>query len=143
MTHSSFLQEVAIALAGCQEVELILKLYIEQARLRQGDRSAYDISERPLGPLIKDFQKFSGNNDLASLLNQFREKRNHLVHNAISACLNEDDDEGALDDQKVAASFLSLKKLQLDAYDLRNQIAVEHSKLFTIYDNIPIPPDAV
>lgn len=139
MNHSHFLLEVAMALAGCQAVELELKLYIEQARLMRGQQNRPDISERPLAFLIKDFSRLSGNTALAVQLNQFRRKRNFVVHQAISACL---DDDGTIDDYRIAASHLDLNTVQRDARDLVDDIAVEHSRLFTIDDNVSIPPNA-
>lgn len=139
MNHTNFLLEVATALAGCQAVELELKLYIEQANICRGQTTTRDLSERPLGKLIKDFKRLRGNCELSTRLGQFREKRNFVAHQAISSCLK---DDGSIDNRRIAASHLNLNTVQRDARDLVNEVAAEHSKLFIIEENVPISPDA-
>lgn len=138
MSHSEFLLDVALALAGCQAVELELKVYLEQARLMNRQIKLRDMSEMPLGRLIREFHKVSKHSGLKIRLDQFRKKRNYVVHSAISACLNED---GSVDDYRIAASHLDLYTVQRDARELIDDIGAEHSKLFKIVHNIPIPRD--
>lgn len=139
MSHSVFLLEVALALAGCQTVELELKLYITQARMIRGQTNL-KMSEWALSRLTREFKRLSKNRALEIRLDQFRKKRNNLVHQAISTCLNED---GSIDNYQIAGSHLDLLTVQSDARELVKNIHVEHSKLFTIDNGIPIPADAV
>lgn len=141
--------EVAKALAGCQAVELELKLYISQAflvvRSSVGDRlpfkfSGDDYSDASLERLIDTFKKLCNNDELFKRLNQFKSKRNHLAHRAIADCL---DDLGGFDEWAAAGGFVTLSTIQRAAEELLNDIAKEHQKLYVIESDIPIPPDVV
>jgi hypothetical protein len=141
--------EVAKALAGCQAVELELKLYIKQAFLVVHDSiggrlpfkfSGDDYIDASLEKLIDIFKKLCDNDDLIKRLNQFKGKRNNLAHKAIADCL---DDLGDFDEWAAAGGYAILSTIQRDADGLLNDIAREHQKLYTIDSDIPIPPDAV
>jgi hypothetical protein len=148
MKSQQFLMEVAKALAGCQAVELEIKLYISQAfliaRNSIGDRLTFkfsgdDYTDSSLERLIEAFKKLSDNDQLIKRLNQFKKKRNHLAHKAIADCLN---DLGDLDAWAVAGSYTELCAIQRDADELIDGIAKEHQKLYIIENDVPIPPSA-
>lgn len=148
MKSQQFLMEVATALAGCQAVELELKLYISQAffvvRSSVGERlpfkfSGEDYTDASLERLIDAFKKLSDNDELIKRLNQFKGKRNHLAHKAIADCL---DDVGDFNEWAAAEAYATLSTIQRDADKLLNDIAKEHQKLYVIESGIPIPPDA-
>ncbi|WP_146096976.1 hypothetical protein [Xanthomonas arboricola] len=149
MKSQQFLMEVAKALAGCQAVELELKLYISQAffvvRSSVGDRlpfkfSGNDYADASLERLIDTFRKLCDNDELIKRLNQFKGKRNHLAHKAIADCL---DDLGDFDEWAAAEGYATISTIQRDADGLLNDIAREHQNLYVIERGIPIPPDAV
>jgi hypothetical protein len=148
MKNHEFLIEVAKALAGCQAVELELKLYITHA-LEKAARiidnrvtfrfSGDDYREASLERLIEVFKKTCSNDDLAKHLAQFKTKRNFLAHKAIANCMTED---GNLDELATAGAYSDLNTIQRDSEALVEAIAKEHQKLFTIMRNIPLPPNA-
>lgn len=148
MNSSEFLLEVAEALAGCQAVELDLKLYIthalSKARRIINNRvpfkfSGEDYDDASLERLIEIFKKTCNNDDLVKRLGQFKTKRNFLAHKAIAKCIA--DEEGNLDNLTMAGLHLDLSIIKKDADELINAIRLEHQKLFEICGGIPIPPD--
>jgi hypothetical protein len=146
MNDHRFLLEVAKALAGCQEIELELKAYISHAlsNIRGKVNGAFpfkfhgsDYDEASLETLIKVFSKLSDNADLVRRLNQFKKKRNSLAHMAIARCMN---DDGKLDPWKTSGAYADITTVRTDSELILNEIFKEHSGLFTIDSNVPIPP---
>ena len=146
MKHTEFFHETASALAGCQAVELELKLFITEALNQvQGylrgrlvfkfDGTDYD--DASLERLIGTFKKLCNNNELIARLNRFKDERNFLAHKAIASCFTE---AYELNDWNMAGSIARIKQIEIESVSLLNEISAEHAKLYTIEE---LPPGAL
>ena len=102
MPEDEVLSRTAVALAGCQMVELELKLYIQDAfnyiRTSLDGRlpfsfSGSDYVDSSLERLIEVFKKLSDNPELIGRLQKFKKERNHLVHRGLSQLMDYDASE--------------------------------------------------
>lgn len=96
MSDNRFHLEVSNAIAGCQLVEQELKKYITiafeaaQRHKKSINFSVERIESRPLGRLIRAFEKSGGDSLLIAELDKFKEERDFLAHQAVAQCFDLD-----------------------------------------------------
>jgi hypothetical protein len=119
---------VAEGLACCQRIEFELKGYLgaamELAKKCIGQTmpfhtSAKDFENHALERLIQNFRNYTDDKELVSALNKFKDERNFLAHQALTALENPD---GDLDDQEVARLHERLSKIEPEAKRLAESI---------------------
>jgi len=145
MQDDNFLARTASALAGCQMVELELKLYIDDAfsfvKVAVGDRlpfkfSGADYLESPLERLIEVFKKLSNNDELVSRLNVFKKERNFLTHRGLSHLMDYDASEEMFG-ANTAEYELRLEWIIIEVGMLRGAIRTEAAE----FRDVLYPPD--
>lgn len=134
MNSRDFYLHIADALAGCQLVEQMLKLYISEA-LELANKcvagrvpfkmSGEDYKDASLERLIDAFKKLSDNPALVASLRKFKDERNFLSHKGIIHCL---DYEGDLDQTVAAEIEIRLSSIAPEAERLRISIHEEANK---------------
>lgn len=126
--------KAAQALAGCQLLEMTLKLYISTAyRLAEkciAGKMAFatpteeEIDSWALGPLIQQFRKLNANTVLASELSAFTKDRNKVAHRVIAKCF---DPDGNLDQSAVSDHEPLLARAEAEAERLCGAVHWEYS----------------
>lgn len=132
--EDDFYLNVALALSGCQSVELELKLYITEAfqlvqKCLEGKMpfrmAGQDYAESSLEGLIKVFKKLNDNKALVARLEKFKDERNFLTHRAITHCL---DHEGGLFFSAALDLEHRLEAIKIEAGNLRTALHQEANK---------------
>jgi len=119
---------VAEGLAGCQRIEFELKSYLgaamELAKKCIGQTmpfhtSAKEFENCALERLIKNFKNYTNDADLVSALNNFKDERNYLAHQALTGLENPD---GELDDQVVDSLHERVNRIESEAKRLAESV---------------------
>jgi hypothetical protein len=131
--ETAFFESIALALQGCQTVELALKLYISESlqlvKKLIGHRMPFEMSgddhlKDSLGKLVRTFKKLNRNSDLIERLERFSVERNFLSHEAIVRAMNPDGELDATDDVLARAS-----RIQAEADRLATQLHEESGSI--------------
>jgi hypothetical protein len=143
-SESNFLRHAAEALAVCQLLEAMLKVYIRTsfAKVREAvkDRLPFrytgdDYQNSPLDGLLKIFRRLSDHTTLIDRLDALKKERDYLAHRAMMEYLH----ESKTDSPKRKETMKRLRSLRSEAYTLLDEILVEIRRIEiaappTLYD---------
>lgn len=111
-SRSEFFGVVGRTLGSCQLVEEVLKTYIKESLLlarKRGETVSSaqldSLAEAPLGPLIKKFGAFCGEDSLTERLRAFKDERNIVAHRAVTQCLDPDGELSSPEHEEMRAKL--------------------------------------
>ena len=124
--EKAYKDELHRALEKCQFIEETLKMCllsaIEVARIQVSPHfpikyKAEDISNLPLGPLVKAFSKINDNTVLHNDLREITKERNQVAHRSLLFTIGELDDEA-----HMSEAMLKMKGIVERATDIHNRV---------------------